>query len=553
MQKIKRNANDLAIAYYRYSSHSQNEASIEQQREAAHAYAKSNGLTIVAEYEDAAKSGTNANRPGLQQMLCEVDKIRPAALILWKTDRLGRNRYDLAMAKMAIRAAGCSIRCVTENIPEGTPEGQLMEGMLESMAEFYSMQLSQNIKRGQKDNAENARSNGYNILGFRKNTDRRYEIDPDTAPIVRRIFRDYAEGKPLVQIADELNSDGLTTMRGGKFNVNGLRKTLQNRAYIGVYKYGDTVIEDGMPSIVDKETFDEVQCMFAKNKRRGAQRAHAATEEEAVDYWLTGKLYCGECKERMQGVSGRGRSGKKHCYYYCADQRRKKHQTRKGCKKKPVKKETIEDLVIEILEAILHDSGNLSSLAADAAEYYKRHHADTHYLDSLIASKKETDAALANILKAIEHGVFNETTQGRMLELERKSNSLASAIETERVKGELAENQHTIEAFFHRFQGAVLDDVELRENVLDYFIDKIYLYDDTLTITGWFSGSDREEIDIEDFEVEYRHKLGGNWFDRFVLGSTIEELGEHLRVFALFFSHSRPQGSTISKNILSIP
>lgn len=83
MAKSKRpetNDNNLAIAYYRYSSHSQNEMSIDQQKQQAHAYAEAHGLTIVKEYEDAAKTGTNANRPGYQLMLSEIGKLKLNAL-----------------------------------------------------------------------------------------------------------------------------------------------------------------------------------------------------------------------------------------------------------------------------------------------------------------------------------------------------------------------------------------------------------------------------------------------------------------------------------------
>ena len=61
-KKLKYNDNNLAIAYYRYSSHAQNETSIDQQREAAQRYAEAHGLTVVREYEDAAISGTEENR-----------------------------------------------------------------------------------------------------------------------------------------------------------------------------------------------------------------------------------------------------------------------------------------------------------------------------------------------------------------------------------------------------------------------------------------------------------------------------------------------------------
>ena len=61
-KKFELNDNNLAIAYYRFSSHSQNEASIDQQRELAHAWADAHGFKIVKEYEDeiAARSKNQA-------------------------------------------------------------------------------------------------------------------------------------------------------------------------------------------------------------------------------------------------------------------------------------------------------------------------------------------------------------------------------------------------------------------------------------------------------------------------------------------------------------
>lgn len=92
MKKFKQNDNNYAIAYYRFSSHAQNEASIEQQREQAMRYAKEHGLIIIKEYSDKAITGTTDERPGFQQMLTEVGKLKPSVLILWKTDRLGRDQ-----------------------------------------------------------------------------------------------------------------------------------------------------------------------------------------------------------------------------------------------------------------------------------------------------------------------------------------------------------------------------------------------------------------------------------------------------------------------------
>ena len=478
-KKVVQNDNNFAITYLRYSSHAQNDASIDQQREAAERYAEGKGFTILQHFEDKAISGTTEDRPGFQLMLSEIGKIRPAALIMWKTDRLGRDRYTLAIAKRTIYDAGCKIHLISEEIPEGSAESALFEGLLESMAEFYSNQLKTNIVRGMRYNAKNALYNGHKILGYKVDENKKYIIDPDKASVVQRIYEDYASGKPLVEIAKSLNEQGIKTSRGKNFTVNSLNKTLKLEAYIGVYKFSDIVIADGIPALVTKELFDKVQARLALNKRKGSQRANGLDEDNAPRYWLTSKLFCGECSHTMQGVSGTSKTkAKKHYYYYCSEQR--KHR----CKKKPVKKADIETLVIEILSDVLNDSENVASMAVDAAAYYKKYYSDMGYLEGLQAEKKETEKALSNIMKAIEQGIFSETTQARLLELEAQKNALGEAIETEQIKKNLTQDEHSIQSYFDKYLHADFSNPETRDYILEYFIDKIYVYDDRLVITG---------------------------------------------------------------------
>lgn len=487
-KKFELNDNNLAIAYYRFSSHSQNEASIDQQRELAHAWADAHGFKIVKEYEDAAISGTTENRPGFQQMLSEVAKIRPRVLIMWKTDRLGRDKYVLAMAKRTIRDAGCEIRLLAENIPTDGPEGVLIEGLMDAMAEYYSRQLSQNIQRGMDYNAQHALYNGHKLFGYGvdKST-KRYIVDPDTAPFVQRMFAEYAGGKAMQTICDELNAQGLRTTRGAKFGVKTMNKMLQNRAYIGEYRHGDIVVEGGMPVLVDEETFEKVQRKFAENKRKGSQRARGMDENDAPRYWLTGKVYCGKCGNTLQGVSGTSGTGRTYYYYYCSAQRRKQ------CTLKKVRKEKLEDAVTMILRSILHDSENLMSLAVDAAAYYEKNYRDTGYLDGLEAKRREVEKSLANLVKVIESGLISETVTERLVQLEEQKRALNEAIEAENIRAALCEDEHTIKAYFEKFLHADFDNPETRDQVLEYFVDKIYLTDDGLVVTSWYS-EDRTEV-----------------------------------------------------------
>ncbi len=98
------------------------------------------------------------------------------------------------------------------------------------MAEFYSQQLKQNTRRGMIYNAENCFYNGHPTLGYKpeegKKASKKILIDPDTAPVVQRIFADYAGGKPLQVIMNELNDDGLRSVKGKKITINSLRNIL---------------------------------------------------------------------------------------------------------------------------------------------------------------------------------------------------------------------------------------------------------------------------------------------------------------------------------------
>ena len=141
------------VAYYRYSGGSrQTEQSIEGQRHDCEAYARAHGMTIAKEYIDRHISGKTDDRPAFQQMISDSDRHLFDAVICWKTDRLARNRYDSAIYKNRLRKNGVKILYAAETIVDG-PEGIILEGLMESLAEYYSAELSQKLRRGQRESA----------------------------------------------------------------------------------------------------------------------------------------------------------------------------------------------------------------------------------------------------------------------------------------------------------------------------------------------------------------------------------------------------------------
>ena len=195
---IKMPRREKAVVYARYSSHNQREESIEGQLRDASAYAERNGYDIIAEYADQAKSGKSDQRPEFQRMLKDAEKKQFTVVLVWKQDRFMRNRYESATDKMKLKKNGVRVVSVMESISD-TPEGIIMEGLLESMAEYYSANLSQNIKRGMRENLLKGKLSGHPAPYGYKLADGKLLQDETAAPIVRYIFEEYASGKTPLQ------------------------------------------------------------------------------------------------------------------------------------------------------------------------------------------------------------------------------------------------------------------------------------------------------------------------------------------------------------------
>ena len=136
-KRIQQNDNNNVFCYYRYSSTAQRDCSIEQQQTEAYRYCATKGYKITREFEDRAISGTIFEREGLQQMLIEAKREKPHALIVWKTDRLSRNRLDSARIKGELEKYGVKVEYVAEPMPEDDTSRLILESLNEALAEHF--------------------------------------------------------------------------------------------------------------------------------------------------------------------------------------------------------------------------------------------------------------------------------------------------------------------------------------------------------------------------------------------------------------------------------
>ena len=505
-----------AVIYARYSSHAQKDASIEQQLRVCRQWAREHDIQIVAEYCDHAISGTSDKRPEFLRMIKDSAKGRWERVLVYKIDRFARNRYDSAMYKARLKKNGVKVYSVMEPIPDG-PEGILLESVLEGSAEYYSANLSQNIRRGMHDNALACKvNNGGLPLGLKKGEDGKYAIEPAGAAVVREIFEMYAAGANVTEIIATLNSRGLRTSRGARWNKNSLHTILRNERYAGVYIWKDVRIEGGIPAIISKELFDAVQEQLKK-----VARAPAAARTD-VDYMLTGKLFCGHCGSAMVGESGTGKSGRKFYYYACIKRKRQK-----ACDKKPVKKDWIEETIVrQTRERCLTDE--VIAVIVDAALELQERERDDSVLRSFEAELLEVKRWISNILKAIEQGIITPSTKQRLEELEGRRLDLEDAIASEKIeKPRFSRDQLTF--WLERFRSVDPSDPysqEFMSTFIDMFIKAVYVYDDHLRIVCNFTG-DAGSVSYDFVNDIENYEEAVEVFDFDALASTIGGVNEH--------------------------
>ena len=460
------------VIYARYSEGgNQTDQSIEGQIRECKQYAKTHDLTIVETYIDRHITGKTDNRPQFQKMIKDSSKRLFDAVLVWKTDRFARNRYDSAIYKNQLKKNGVKVFYAKENIPDG-PEGIILESMLEGMAEYYSAELSQKIRRGMRESAHKCHvTGGYLALGYKIGADKSFEIDEQQAPIVKKIFSMYDQGKTVTEICAELNAMDVKTARGGQFNKNSLRTILKNEKYIGVYNAQGLRVEGGVPAIIEKTLFDRVQRHIATNHKAPARN------KAKVDYYLSGKLYCGSCGAGMAGEYGTGKHGEKHYYYICTNKKRLK-----TCDRKAVRKDWIESLVVGATQEYILRPGKLESIAHRCVEVQALDTSQDDELRTLQKQLSETKTHLKNLMAAIEQGIVTKTTKKRLSDLEAAQEQIEYDIEECSVR-QLELSERDIRFLLSQFQRETNEPLEdYTEKIIKTFVNSVRLFDDHLVV-----------------------------------------------------------------------
>ena len=372
-----------AAVYARYSSDLQSEASIDDQIRLCKERAVRDSMTVADVFTDYAISGGSlSNRPGMLSLMEAAKRREFDVVIAEALDRISRDQEDIAAIYK--RLSHADVRIITLS------EGEINElhvGLKGTMNALFLKDLAIKTRRGQRGRVEAGKIPGGNSYGYRivrrildngsVSTGER-ETDPDQAAIIRRIFKDYADGIAPRQIARRLNAEGVPSPRGGQWNastINGSRQRrngiLNNELYLGRINYnrqqfvkdpetGKRVsrpnpkhewIKKEVPHlrIIDDETWEAVQAIKARyssskgNKRQTKKRL------------LTGLVKCGCCSGSMTIIN-------RERYYCSAKRERGTCDSTVG-----IKAAEIEDRVLTGLKDIL--LGNEDLIEAFVTEF----------------------------------------------------------------------------------------------------------------------------------------------------------------------------------------
>ena len=452
-----------AVIYARYSSDSQSEQSIEGQLRVCNDYAKSNNISILDTYIDRAMTGKNDKRPDFQRMLQDSKKKLWDYVIVYKYDRFSRNIFDSTVCEHELNKNGVKLLSAMENIPDA-PEGIILKSLLQSMNHYYSDELAQKVKRGMRETRlKGFFQGGYLLYGYKLNG-RKVEVNPEEAQVVNLIFNKYNAGVFVDDIIIELNNKNIS-YRGKKWSRNTIYKMLANSKYTGKYIFENEVVDNIYPQIISDELFNIIKQKKLKNKH--------GSHSVITNYLLKNRLTCGYCGKPITAECGKSKTGNIYRYYKCSGKKTFKN----GCQKSILKKEVIEKFIINEIIRKLRSPKIMNPLIDTLLKVQNNSQSNRVTLNILKQELKQSKISLNNLLSAMEKGIINQTTNDRIIELEKKIKELDELIIIEESKNKQIYTREYLEKYY---DDMLLDNSSM---VINYLIKNIKMYDTKMEIT----------------------------------------------------------------------
>lgn len=389
-------------------------------------YAAKNQINIQEEhiFIEPGVSAKTDKRPAFQLMIAMAkSKPKPFDVILvHKFDRFARNRDDSVVYKKLLRK-NCKIDVVSITEQTGdSPTGKLLEGILEVVAEFYSLNLAQEVKKGQTEKALKGEFMARPPLGYEiKEEGKLPVIVPKEAEIVRLIYDKFTNHNwSYWIISRHLNDSGFRMPSGAKFTTQRIKYVLNNPMYCGILRWNmrdgreirevsEWIIAEGEHSpIIDRELFERAQSRIKEIKESSGK--YQKPGESLSNNMFAGLMRCGNCGGPMSFMR-RMYKGEERSRYQCS---RYQNGTCKVSHSISVFK--IEAAILEAIKLHAESKIELSVEVIKTSNTSERDMIEKSLAQLKNKYKKANDAYLNDIYTMEQ---FNETKRG--IEAEEKA------------------------------------------------------------------------------------------------------------------------------------
>jgi site-specific DNA recombinase len=308
-----------AACYARVSTDDQIEYSPDSQIREMKEYAAHNNILILDEhiYIDEGISGRKAlSRPQFQNMI-SVAKTKPKpfdCVLLYKFSRFARNREDSVVYKSLLRKkCGIEVISISEPLDPDNKMSIIMEAFIEAMDEYYSINLSEDVKRTMTEKAMRGELQCSPQFGYTVENNILVPIETE-ALLVKEMFSKFIEGDGYYNIARWLNNMGIKTHRGNHFENRTVEYIIRNPVYIGKLRWNpeehstrdfdnpNIILVDGKHEpLIDTDMWEAAQKRVKEIKTQwGKYRRPTTTHKD----WLSGLVVCANCGNTLINCSG---------------------------------------------------------------------------------------------------------------------------------------------------------------------------------------------------------------------------------------------------------
>lgn len=357
------------VMYVRVSSKEQVDGySIGEQIERLEKYADAMEWDIVKTFVDPGYSGGNVDRPGLKEMIKEIEKGGIDKVVVYKLDRLSRSQLDtLYLIEKVFLANNTDFVSMSENFDTSTPFGRAMIGILAVFAQLEREQIKERTMIGKEARAKEGKWGGGSTepIGYNYNIAKDLlEVDEYEALQVRELFEIFLKGTPLRTIETIFREKGYSH-KHGFWDSKAMRRVLKNKIYLGYIRYRDTYYEAEHTPIISEETFNRAQELL---KQREEQYKEFYRKPGARTTYLGGMLVCKHCGGKYTKTMGGSSKYGKLYYYTCYSRSKKVKKMVKdpNCKNKNWRMENLDEIVLNEIKKLAIDPDYITTLKEEA-------------------------------------------------------------------------------------------------------------------------------------------------------------------------------------------